>query len=108
MEGVLINFAEIFGIMLILKYLARPLQQLKLGWWHLAQRRVTCILLAGAIPVLLHVAFYPRPEPSQADEFAYLLQADTFAHGRFMNATRPEWEHFEQFHVISQPVFAAK
>jgi len=108
MEGVLINFVEIFGIMLVLKYLACPLQQLKFGWWHVAQRRVTCILLAGAIPVLLHVAFYPQPEPSQADEFAYLLQADTFLHGRLANPARPLWEHFEQFHVISQPVFAAK
>ena len=108
MEGVLVNFAEIFGIMLILKYLARPLQQLKFGWWHLAHRRVTCILLAGAIPALLHVAFYPRPEPSQADEFAYLLQADTFSHGRLANPARPLWEHFEQLHVISQPVFASK
>ena len=108
MEGVLITFAEILGIMLILKYLARPLQQLKFGWRHLARRRTLCILLAGAIPVLLHLAFYPRPEPSQADEFAYLLQADTFAHGRLANPQRPLWEHFEQFHVISQPVFAAK
>lgn len=108
MEGVLINFAEILGIMLILKYLAGPLQRAKFAWRHLAHRRVTCLLLAGAIPVLLHLAFYPRPEPSQADEFAYLLQADTFAHGRLTNPERPLWEHFEQFHVISQPVFAAK
>jgi len=108
MEGVLIIFAEILGIMLILKYLARPLQKLKFAWWHFARRQVTCVVLAGAIPVLLHLAFYPRPEPSQADEFAYLLQADTFAHGRLVNPARPLWEHFEQFHVISQPVFAAK
>jgi hypothetical protein len=108
MESVLINFAEIFGIMLVLKYLGHPLQRLKFWWRHLAKRRVLCVVLAGVIPVLLHLAFYPRPEPSQADEFAYLLQADTFAHGRFANPARPEWEHFEQFHVISQPVFAAK
>ncbi len=58
--------------------------------------------------MLLHLAFYPRPEPSQADEFANLLQADTFAHGRWANPARPLWEHFEQFHVISQPIFASK
>jgi len=108
MESVLINFAEIFGILLILRYLARPLQKLKIAWWHWARRRVTCIVLAGLIPVLLHLAFYPRPEPAVADEFAYLLQADTFVHGRLANPVRPLWEHFEQFHVISQPVFAAK
>jgi len=108
MERVLLNFAEIFGIMLILKYLAGPLQHLKFAWRHLAQQRGLCLLLAAAIPVLLHLAFYPRPEPSQADEFANLLQADTFAHGRWANPARPLWEHFEQFHVISQPIFASK
>ncbi len=104
----MINFAEIFGIMLILKYLAGPLQRLKFTWRHLAQRRIACIVLAGVIPVLLHLAFYPRPEPSQADEFAYLLQADTYVHGRWANPARPLWEHFEQFHVIPQPIFASK
>jgi len=93
---------------MLLKFLPRPLQRLKFAWRHLAQRRTACIVLAGAIPVLLHVALYPPPQPVMHDEFAYLLQADTFAHGRFVNPPRPLWEHFEQVHVISQPVFAVK
>ena len=108
MEGILVTFAQIFGLMLILKVFPRPLQRAKFAWRHLAERRTLCIVLAGVVPVVLHLAFFPRPEPAMHDEFAYLLQADTFAHGRLANPPRPLWEHFEQFHVLSQPVFAAK
>jgi hypothetical protein len=108
LRSVLNTFALTFALMMVLKFLPRPLQWLKLAVRRLAARRALCIVLAGAIPVLIHLALYPQPEPIIQDEFAYLLQADTFAHGRLANPPLPLWEHFEQFHVISQPVFAAK
>ena len=48
------------------------------------------------------------PVPQVADEFGYLLQGDTFAHGRVTNPTPALWQHFETIHEIMQPTYTAK
>ncbi|HEY8560651.1 MAG TPA: hypothetical protein VIL74_09770 [Pyrinomonadaceae bacterium] len=48
------------------------------------------------------------PVPQTHDEFAYLLAADTFSHGRIVNPAPASPRHFEYFHILTEPVYAAK
>lgn len=49
-----------------------------------------------------------HPVPEAADEFAYLLGADLFAHGQVAGQTHPLWKFFESVHVLWQPAYAPK
>jgi hypothetical protein len=51
---------------------------------------------------------YLQPTPVIHDEASYLLQAKTFAAGRWSNPPPPIAEFFEQFHVLVAPAFASK
>jgi hypothetical protein len=48
------------------------------------------------------------PVPKYHDDFAYLLDGDTFAHARTSNPTHPMWPHFETMHVLQVPRYISK
>lgn len=77
----------------------------------LAARRRNAILAAAIFPMIaraIMLPWYPPPKPVVHDEFSYLLQGDTFAHGRLANPTPPYWQHFQTEYTLLTPVYASQ
>ena len=88
-------------------------------WWRawnrlasaLARKRALSYLIVASLPLLLRallLPLWPIPDPYIQDEFSYLLQLDTFAHGRVTNPSPALAEFFESGQILVRPSYASK
>ena len=78
---------------------------------RVARHRTITWLGMGLLVLLIRGAllpFWPIPKPVIYDEFSYILQADTFAHGRLTTPTHKLWPFFESAYELQHPTYASK
>ncbi len=76
----------------------------------LAARPKICVVIIGALPVVLRLALianHPIPTPQVADDFSYLLIADTLRHFRLANPAHPLSQFFSTLFVLQQPTYSS-
>ena len=90
---------------------ANKFQSLEGAISRFALHRRQAILFCSVLPVLVRFALLPIlrvPEPIIADEFGYLLLANTFASGRLTNPAHPLWKFFEGNYILHQPAYTSQ
>jgi hypothetical protein len=77
---------------------------------RLAKNPLWSMAVLATLPVVLRLALLPRfpvPTPSGADDFAYLLLADTLRHFRLANPVHPMHHFFEAVFILQQPSYSS-
>jgi hypothetical protein len=103
------DFVEI-AVALVLVWFALAWQRLADRVGRLASKTVWCMLILGALPVVLRLALLhtsPIPTALGADDFSYLLLGDTLSHFRLTNPTHPMHRFFETLFVLQEPSYSS-
>jgi hypothetical protein len=77
----------------------------------LARRKTLSWIGLGVLVLVVRAALlpiWPIPTPMIYDEFSYLLQADTVAHGHLANPAHRLWRFFESIYILQQPTYASR
>jgi hypothetical protein len=75
-----------------------------------AEKTRWAMLLLFLLPILLRLALLPKfpvPTPSGADDYGYLLLADTLRHFRLANSMHPMHRFFETVFVLQEPTYSS-
>ena len=87
---------------------AKHFSRIERAFGRLARRQGLAVLVVGLTAVLARLAILPVmpiPYPFGADDFSFLLSANTFASGRLTNPTPAMWVHFESIHISMKPTY---
>jgi hypothetical protein len=75
-----------------------------------AEKTGWCMLLIFALPIVLRLTLlphFPIPTPGGADDYSYILLADTLRHFHLTNPTHPLHAFFETVFVLQQPTYSS-
>ncbi len=103
------DFLE-FAVAALLVALVLGRAALEAAALRIARRTGWSMLLLGGLAVVLRPALlphFPAPTPAGADDFSYLLLADTLAHFRLANPVHPMHEFFETNFVLQEPSYSS-
>jgi hypothetical protein len=113
LQGLLEYIEPWIALAVLVGGLLIPPVRMRGGIWctFLVRRRKAAVLFVAALAFLVCAAqamLQGIAVPATHDEFSYLLQGDTFAHGRLSNPTHALHAFFETFHELQQPTYASR
>ncbi|MEO8593013.1 MAG: hypothetical protein ABI759_06815 [Candidatus Solibacter sp.] len=105
-----VPLAAALGFILWRQRASGRLEALTNAFRKLALRRGACFALVALFPLAIRLAmlsWWGVPVPYIHDDFAHLLLADTFIHGRLANPPHPMAKHLETIYVIQSPTYSS-